>query len=273
MSGPPPPLPSWATEDIDLARPNVARLYDYLLGGVHNFAVDRELADWLDREVPGSRRAVWASRSFQQRAVRYCAALGIDQYLEIGSGIPTEGQVHEIVRETVPDARVVYVDNDPIAVLHGRALLADDPGCAMLHADLRSPESVLDDPATRALLDLDRPVAVTMVSVLEVIPDSDDPGGLVRRLTGALTAGSHLVIGHFGLGPEALRPGLTAPAISAIVRMPIHPREPARLRELLGDFVPIPPGVVRTHEWRPESGLPVRAAARSPGFAVVGARF
>jgi hypothetical protein len=127
-------LPSWVTADIDLRTPSVARVYDFLLGGMHNFAVDREMGRRLEREVPGTTRAAWAKRAFLQRAVRYCAGLGIDQYLDIGSGIPTEGNVHGVVREELPDARVMYVDIDPIAVLHGRALLADDPHCAVVHA-------------------------------------------------------------------------------------------------------------------------------------------
>jgi hypothetical protein len=261
-------LPSWVTADIDLRTPSVARVYDFLLGGMHNFAVDREMGRRLEREVPGTTRAAWANRAFLQRAVRYCASLGIDQYLDIGSGIPTEGNVHEVVREELPGARVVYVDIDPIAVLHGRALLADDPYCAVVHADLHRPEEILAAPETRGLIDLDRPTAVLMVSILDVIPDSDKPHDLISRLTAPAASGSHLVISHFGrnYGTEAqIRTALEAAALTGT---PALLREPIELLGLLGTFVPVPPGVVDIHAWRPDDG-PRDGTARSPGYAVV----
>jgi hypothetical protein len=262
------PLPSWVTADIDLRTPSVARVYDFLLGGMHNFAVDREMGRRLEREVPGTTRAAWANRAFLQRAVRYCASLGIDQYLDIGSGIPTEGNVHEVVREELPDARVVYVDIDPIAVLHGRALLADDPHCAVVHADLHEPEEILTAPETLDLIDFDRPTAVLMVSILEVFPDSDQPHDLIRRLTAPTVAGSHLVISHFGRNygtPAQVRTALEAAARTGT---PALHREPIELISLLGDFVPVPPGAVAMHAWRPDEESRA-GTTRSPGYAVV----
>jgi hypothetical protein len=265
------PLPSWVTADIDLSTPSVARVYDYLLGGMHNFAVDRELGRRLERELPGTRQAAWANRSFLRRAVRYCAGLGIDQYLDIGSGIPTEGNVHEIAREVLPEARVVYVDIDPVAVLHGRALLADDPLCAAVHADLHQPDDILNAPETRELIDFDRPVAVLMVSIVELIPDADRPPELIARLTEPLVSGSHLVMSHFGRNfgtPAEIRAAMEAAAHMAT---PAVQREPAELIAMLGDFTLIEPGVVPLHEWRPDHdqiGEPVR----SHGYALVARR-
>ena len=260
-------LPSWVTADIDLRTPSVARVYDYLLGGMHNFAVDRDMGRRLEREVPGTTRAAWANRAFLQRAVRHCAAQGIDQYLDIGSGIPTEGNVHEVVREERPDARVVYVDIDPIAVLHGRALLADDPRCAVVHADLHEPESILGAPETRELIDFSRPVAVLMVSLLDVFPDAHRPGELIQRLTDPTVSGSQLVISHFGRNygtPDQIRTALDAAARTGT---PAVLREPIELIALLGDFVPVPPGAVAMHAWRPDGEA--RGVTRSPGYAVV----
>jgi len=264
-------LPSWVTADIDLRRPSVARVYDFLLGGMHNFAVDREMGRRLEREVPGTTRAAWANRAFLQRAVRYCASLGIDQYLDIGSGIPTEGNVHEVVREELPGARVVYVDIDPIAVLHGRALLADDPNCAVVHADLHRPEEILAAPETRQLIDFARPTAVLMVSILEVFPDSERPADLISRLTAPTASGSHLVISHFGRNygtPDQVRTALEATALTGT---PAVYREPIELLALLGDFVPVPPGVVAMDAWRPDAE-PRTDVTRSPGYAVVARR-
>jgi hypothetical protein len=266
-----PSLPSWVTADIDLSTPSVARVYDFLLGGMHNFAVDREMGRRLERELPGTTRAAWANRAFLQRAVRYCASQGIDQYLDIGSGIPTEGNVHEVAREALPEARVVYVDIDPIAVLHGRALLADDPRCAAVHVDLHEPDRILNAEETRELIDFSRPVAVLMVSILEMIPDGDGPAELVARLTAPTAPGSHLVISHFGRNfgtPAQIR---TAMEASAQMSTPAVHREPKELVALLGDFTPVPPGVVPLHEWHPDRDVSTDPN-RSHGYAVVARR-
>jgi hypothetical protein len=265
------PLPSWVTADIDLGTPSGARVYDFLLGGMHNFAVDREMGRRLERELPGATRAAWANRAFLQRAVRYCASLGIDQYLDIGSGIPTEGNVHEVAREELPEARVVYVDIDPIAVLHGRALLDADPRCAAVHADLHEPDRILNAPETRELIDFSRPVAVLMVSILEMIPDTDRPAELVARLTAPAVSGSHLVISHFGRNfgtPDQVR---TAVKEAARTSTPAVHREPEELVALLGQFVPVPPGVVPLHQWRPDHRVGADPD-RSHGYAVVARR-
>ena len=254
--------PSWADPDIDLSIPTLARVYDFQLGGAHNFAVDREAARRLEEVIPGAARKAWSNRAFLRRAVQYCGRRGINQFLDIGSGIPTSGNVHEVAREVDPEARVVYVDIDPVAVIQSRNLLAGDDRTAVVQADLRDPEAILDDAATRRLIDFDRPVAVLLVSLLHVIPR------LLARLTAHCASGSYLVISHLGHNygtPEQVR---TAVEWSRGTTTPITPRTPEQVGAMLGAFTPVEPGVVEMHDWRPDldDGLSPR---ESFGYAVV----
>ena len=270
MAAMPEPRPTWAPPDIDLNTPTLARVYDYMLGGAHNFAVDRAVADQLERIVPGTARTAWENRAFLRRAVRYCASQGIDQYLDIGSGIPTGGNVHEIARSVLPTARVVYVDVDPVAVLHSRAILAGDELSAVVQADVRAPETILEDPATRRLIDFGRPVAVLLLALLHVIPDSDRPAEVLARLTEHARPGSYLVISHFGRNygtPEQVDLLLE---LSRHTTTPMVVREPEELVALLGDFVPLRPGVVQVHEWRPDPDGP--RSHQSGGYGIVARR-
>src|SRR5256885_7961686 len=152
--------PDWAPEGIDLSRPSVARAYDYTLGGAHNFAVDRDFARHLLAAVPDMRITARANRAFLHRAVRFLVEAGVRQFLDIGSGIPTVGNVHEIAQAAAPDARVAYVDIDPVAVAHSRQILAGNPGATPVPADLRRPDDNLGHPEGRALLDFDQPLAL-----------------------------------------------------------------------------------------------------------------
>jgi hypothetical protein len=188
--------PSWAPAEIDLNQPSIARVYDCSLGGFHNFAADRAVVERVRQVMPNVLAMARANRTFLNRAVRYCIGAGIRQFLDIGSGIPTSGNVHEIARELAPDAQVIYVDCDPVAVAHSSAILGADPHAAVVQADLRSPKRILDDPTVRRLIDFDQPVALLLVAVLPFIPDSDDPPGLVDQFVGALPAGSYLVLSH-----------------------------------------------------------------------------
>jgi hypothetical protein len=182
---------------VDPSVPTPARLYDYFLGGSNNFEVDRQLAERIRSLVPEVSDSAWANRAFHQRAATWLAAQrGLDQYIDIGAGLPTQGNTHELVRAEVPDARVVYVDNDPMVLAHGAALLDGVPGVEMVMADLRDPEAVLTDPALTALIDLSRPVGFLMTGVLYFVADGSDPWGLVARYVSALASGSYLVLSH-----------------------------------------------------------------------------
>ena len=177
-------------------RPSVARLYDFLLGGRHNYAADRELARRVLQAEPNARRLVAANRAFLRRAVRFMLDAGIDQFVDLGSGIPTQENVHEIARRTSPDSRVVYVDHDQDAVAHSRHILSGDPLASAINADLRDPAVVLAHPEVRRLIDFSQPVGVLMVAVLHFVSDDEDPAGVVAAYAGRLAPGSYLVISH-----------------------------------------------------------------------------
>jgi hypothetical protein len=252
LSGELPPL-------VDVSRPNPARIYDYLLGGSHNFAVDRETAEQVMATGRVSALPAIANRSFLGRAVRSMLASGIDQFLDLGSGIPTVGNVHEVAQRANPATRVVYVDNEPVAVAHARQLLADDPNTAMVAADLRDTETVLGHPDTVRLLDFSRPVGLLMVSVLHFVSDEDDPAGITARYCSAVPAGSQLALSHYtvdGNGPEKrelARRGLAAYQRTAIT---VHARSRAELTKLLSGLDIAPPGIVWVPEWRPDELQP-----------------
>ena len=189
--------PGWVPPGIDTTKANVARVYDYWLGGDHNFQADRDLARTIIALDPHIRLTMRANRAFLGRVVRFLAGqAGIRQFLDIGSGIPTQNNVHQVAQDTDPGSRVVYVDNDDVAVAHSRLLLADNPDATVIQADLREPAKILADPETRLLLDFTQPVAVFLVAVLHFIPDSGQAADIVAALRDALAPGSYLVICH-----------------------------------------------------------------------------
>src|ERR1700744_3802045 len=205
----------WSSEtdarDVALAglrmdRPTPARMYDYFLGGKDNFQVDRDAADQLD-EAAGrgtTFAAACENRRFLQRAVAWLAEAGIDQFVDIGAGLPTQGNVHEIAQRVNPAARVAYIDNDPIVLSHGRALLADDKTTRVINADMRQPQAILAGPALRGLIAFSRPAAVLFVAVLHFVRDDEDPYGVVAAIRGAMAPGSYLVLSHVTTyGPPA----------------------------------------------------------------------
>jgi SAM-dependent methyltransferase len=183
---------------IDLDRPSAARVYDFYLGGFHNFAADREMGRQAVQMWPDLPEIMRPNRGFLRRAVEFLVDARVRKFLDLGSGIPTVGNVHEVAQRRAPDTKVVYVDNDPVAVEHAQAILAGDDRTTVVHADLRDPDAVLGDPAIRALLDLSRPIAVLMVAVLHFVPDEDDPAGLVARFRDAVPAGSYLALPRDG---------------------------------------------------------------------------
>jgi hypothetical protein len=248
----------WVPREIDLTRPSPARVYDYLLDGACNFAADRELVEQMLVTMPWVRDAARLNRSFLRRGVLFAAERGVTQFLDLGSGIPTVGAPHEVAAKVAPeDVRVLYVDNEPVAVAHTRMVLADVPGVAVLESDLCDVDRVLG--AARSLLDLDRPVAVLLAAALHFVPDELDPAGVVRRYVAALAPGSVVVISHATLDPEV--PGDIAGAVEMSRRMStagtVRSRE--EVTALVDGLDVVKPGVVFTSQWRPDQ-------ATAPGF-------
>ena len=243
--------PRWVSTNGDVERPNVARLYDYYLGGAHNFAVDREFADRSMSEVP-TAAMVQHTRSFLRRAVRLCVERGIRQFLDLGSGIPTAGNVHEVAQQADPTCRVVYVDNEPATVAHSRTMLRDNEGAAIAEADIRDVEAVLDSPEVRALLDLTRPVAVLMVAILPYLSDDDRPAELVGRYRDAVADGSYVVISHLtgDEQPELVRKVV---GVAAETNSPIVARPKPAVAAMLDGLDLLEPGLVLATKWRGEA--------------------
>jgi hypothetical protein len=197
---------NWVPAGIDINAASAARIHDYHLGGLYNFPADRWVAERAAENLPELPAAVRVNRAFLQRAVRFLAAAGVRQFLDLGSGIPTAGNVHQIAHTIDPTARVVYVDVDPVAVAHGSAMLAGIYSAAMVRADLRDVRSILTAPPVREMIDFSEPVGVLMVSVLHLLSDSDDPAGVIAQYRDAVPAGSHFVVSHPGPAAAVSRP-------------------------------------------------------------------
>ncbi|MEU6202636.1 SAM-dependent methyltransferase [Micromonospora musae] len=242
-------MPDGPSTEIDLTRPSAARVYDYFLGGAHNFEIDRRLAEQIAAMTPHLPATMRAGREFLRRAVRVLLDAGIDQFLDIGSGIPTVGNVHEVAQRTEPKARVVYVDIDPVAVAHSRELLAGNELTTVVHADLREPERILAEAG--GLLDLGRPVGILLAGVVHFVPDADRPADLLATLRAAAAPGSHLVISHstFEDQPQEM---LDAQRLSARTDTEITLRSRAEITGLFGDWTLLDPGVVHMPLWRPD---------------------
>jgi len=244
---------------IDTSTPNVARVWDYQLGGKDNFAADRAAADALNEAcarvgAPDGRVVARENRDFIGRAVRYLAGpAGISQFIDIGAGLPTQGNVHHIAQQVNPDAAVVYVDYDPLVLVHGRAILADNANTTVIQADAREPERILTHPELRALLDLDQPVAVLLVAMLHLLPDDQNPTGIIIHLRDALAPGSYLIITHF---TGDARPDLAAKVADEFARLristPLIPRTHPQILRFFNGFDLVEPGLVFPTLWRPE---------------------
>lgn len=244
--------PAWAPDDIDIETPSAARMYDYYLDGSHNFPADRALAEENQRVWPDLGAICRANRAFLHRAVRTLVLAGVSQFLDLGSGIPSNGNVHEIAQSVDPDSATVYVDADPVAHAHGRLILADEPHCAILHADLRDPAEDLEHPLVARHLDLSRPVAVVMNSVLPFVADTDDPAALVAVYREGTVPGSYLVLSH---ATDEYRPDRAA-RTAAIYRQASHGttfRNRTRIAEFFTGYELLEPGLVDVVNWRPDS--------------------
>jgi S-adenosyl methyltransferase len=243
--------PEWLPVELDVDRPNAARIYDYFLGGSHNLAADREMARRILAAIPHAPLMAQTNRGFLRRAVRYCLDAGVRQFLDLGSGIPTAGNVHDIAHRVAPDTRVVYVDNEPVAVAHSRVLLAGDERLAVLQADIRDPDRILAEPALHRVLDLSQPVGILMVAVLGFVAEADEPDKIVARYRDAVPPGSHLAICH----------GVSQPPGSGIERMrefyqgtnsPLVNRDREQLRSWFDGCDVVDPGLVWAQQWRPD---------------------
>jgi hypothetical protein len=246
--------PGWVPPGIDTTKGSAARVYDYWLGGDHNFQADRDLARTIIALAPNIRAVARANRAFLGRAVRFLAGqAGLRQFLDIGSGIPTENNVHQVAQDTAPGSRVVYVDNDDVAVAHSRLLLADNPDATIIQADLREPAKILADPETQLLLDFTQPVAVILSAVLHFIPDGAQAADIVATLRDALAPGSYLVICHACRDDQ---PSL-ATSFEAVYNSRVTAQLAMRSREeitgLCDGFALIEPGLVWIPQWRPDS--------------------
>ncbi|GGR80816.1 hypothetical protein GCM10010169_26270 [Micromonospora fulviviridis] len=263
--------PDWAPETIDIERPSVARMYDYYLGGSHNFAADRAAARAMVEAVPEAPLMAQANRAFLRRAVQFLADSGVRQFLDIGSGIPTVGNVHEIAQRIDPESRVVYVDVDPVAVAHSQEILAGNDRAAVVQEDLRRPEAILRHPEVRKLLDFSQPVAVMIVAVLHFIPDADRPEEILRTLRAALAPGSYLVMsqasddGRAGTGERA-----EAERVYRRTDNQLFFRSRAELSALFAGFELVDPGVVWVPQWRPDTPEQAENAAQAVFMGGVG---
>lgn len=264
--------PAWAPRSIDISVPSVARIYDYYLGGSYNFEVDREAARRALEFMPGLPKIMQANRAFMRRAVRFAAAEGITQFIDIGSGIPTFGNVHEVAQEAAPGARVVYVDHDPVAVAHTEAVLAGNEHADVVAADLRKPQEILASPQVESLIDLNRPVALLLVAILHFVEDSDDPYDAVARLSAALAPGSLLILTH------ASYEGIPVPAERAEgavdvykgIRNPLIMRSREEIARFFGGYEMVEPGLVPMPLWRPQTPPEEEDPYAFSGFAGVG---
>ncbi|HEX2418633.1 MAG TPA: SAM-dependent methyltransferase [Micromonosporaceae bacterium] len=245
--------PDWSPSEIDLTRASAARIYDYNLGGSHNFAVDREVADRINRAMPDFAGLQRANRAFLRRAVKFIVNAGIRQLVDLGSGIPTVGNVHEIAQGVAPESRVVYVDIDSVAVIHSNAILKGNDRAAAIQANVRDVDQILATPTLRSLIDFSQPTAVLMASVLHYIPDDDEALGVVRTFRDVMSAGSYLMISHGtleGSTSDEIQAGVQAGNANEVS---VTMRSRAEIIRMFEGFDILEPGVVFTPQWRPDS--------------------
>jgi SAM-dependent methyltransferase len=263
--------PAWAPEGVDMQQASPARMYDALLGGSHNFEIDRQAAELGKQLVPDLPRLALSNRAFLRRAVRFMVDSGIKQFLDIGSGIPTAGNVHEVAQTLDPEIRVLYVDIDPVAVAHARAILQGNDKAGAIEADLRKPDELLAHVRETGLIDFEQPVGVLLVAVLHLLSEDDQPIEKVAALRAAVPACSYVAISHLTseLRPEdAGKLGANAANKS---RVGIHFRDRDGIAAMFEGWELVEPGVVELSAWRPESQRDLyESPGRSLGLAGVG---
>jgi hypothetical protein len=249
--------------------PNAARMYDYHLGGSHNFAADRAAAERTKAAMPWISHAARANRNFLRRAVRFCHEQGIDQFLDLGSGIPTGGNVHEVARAGNPDARVAYVDNEPVTVASCVALLAGDPLATITATDIRDPDAVFAAPGVHDLLDFSRPVALLTVAVVHFVPDEDDPAGLMADYRSRLAPGSFHALSH-ATGDHDPEHAAAGAATYQNTANPVSIRSWDQVEKMFGGLGLVEPGLVDATRWHPEDTVGPEHTGSWAGIARVG---
>jgi hypothetical protein len=241
----------WAAPGVDLSAPSQARLYDYLLGGSHNFEVDRRQAERILEVAPQTRMIAQQNRAFLRRAVEFMVGAGVRQFLDLGSGIPTAGNVHEIAERVVPDIKVVYVDLDPVAVAHSRRILTGNPNTRVVQADLTDAENILRHPDVCGLLDFDRPVAILLLSVLHAIEDDDHPYDAVATLGARACPGSYLAVSH-AVAEDEDDTMMSIQRVGRAGGMRGQLRNRAEVARFFTGLDLVEPGLVWPAAWRPQ---------------------
>jgi hypothetical protein len=243
---------NWIPDDVSLDRPNAARMYDYMLGGFHNFEADRMACEKVLEIYPDSRPVTHAHRALLRRVVRFLSDQGIDQFLDIGSGIPTVGNVHEMAQKANPDAHVVYVDIDPVAVAHSKAILKGNPNAAAIRADAGQPEKILNHPKVKSTLDFSRPMGVLFLGVLHFLAEDEDAHHAVRTIRDAVAPGSYIAISHgtHDDAPPHVVEQITALYSDSVSSNKVRPR--AQTLQFFEGLELIEPGLVHCPAWRPE---------------------
>jgi SAM-dependent methyltransferase len=245
-----------APQQLDPAVPSVARMYDFMLGGKANYPSDREAVAKLIEISPDVPRVARWNRQFLGRAVRFVASRGVTQFLDVGAGLPTQENVHQVARSIVPQATTVYVDNDPAVLSQANALVAGDALTTVVAGDVREPADILRDPQVRAALDFSRPVCLLLVAILHFVPDSYDPGGLVAEFRAALAPGSYLILSHATTDGSpvqtAARQVDESGAVYDRATAPLAMRDRTQVAALLDGFELVEPGLVQVSDWRPD---------------------
>jgi len=259
----------WRPSYVDIDRASAARIYDFFLDGSTNFEVDRNAAKEVLAVLPEARVFARNNRAVLRRFVQYCIEHGVRQFLDLGSGLPTAGNVHEIAQRLVPDARVVYVDNEPVAVTHSLDILKDNPYATCIQEDITNPDRVLQHPKTLELLDFSQPIMVLMCAVLHFIPDQQQPARIVQAYSDALASGSYLALTH---ATASDYPDRLADVTKIYLRTQnqAHLRTRAEITAMLAPFEHLVwPGVVYTPQWQPEHWADVGDPAQSLAFAAL----
>ena len=243
--------------NFDPTRPHAARVYDYLLGGKNNFTADREVGDQIIARLPEVQVGVQAQRAVLGRVVRYLVGeVGVRQLIDIGSGLPTSDNVHEIARRTAPGTRVVYVDNDPVVLAHARAILSDEASTFAERGDLLDPASIVANPAVRDHLNWDQPIGLLLCGIVHYVLDDENPVRLVAELVDALPAGSYVFIHHLLDTGDPAAAALQEQMLKGLGRVKF--RTLPEVRALFGGLELVEPGLVPIPEWRPDPGTPIR---------------